>query len=387
MINQASIHKRKQVAHLEQTLMTLRTLEAQHKLNPMPETNGKIAECQTKIKKYMAKDSTKALLWSKQLFYDKANKADTLLARKLKQRTERKQITKINTPEGTLTEKPSEIAGVFQKYFEALYDHSPTTRQNPTHTNTLINQYLQQAQNWHAPYGVKRWVDLEHDIFGRDFPSLYIWLQKSARPPLPRTSPAILNTINIWDKTTHKSGLTTQHSPLTPLLRNTHFPPGMTPKDFARFEANDLTRLFHYYKNQQPIPFPELPHTTPYRNLSRADKELLIVATSAYNKCPYCVTAHGAQHIIHSKNPRLAYQVIINWGLAELNQRERAMVEFALAIAKPENITEIHFKQLEKHGLDREDAWDIAAITAFFAMANRLAYLMDLQPNDEFCMS
>ncbi|XP_063312622.1 uncharacterized protein LOC134612201 [Pelobates fuscus] len=122
-------------------------------------------------------------------------------------------------------------------------------------------------------------------------------------------------------------------------------------------------------------------------NLSRADKELLIVATSAYNKCPYCVTAHGAQHIIHSKNPILAYQVIINWGLAELNQRERAMVEFALAIAKPENITEIHFKQLEKHGLDREDAWDIAAITAFFAMANRLAYLMDLRPNDEFCMS
>ncbi|CAH2285121.1 Hypothetical predicted protein [Pelobates cultripes] len=145
MINQATIHKRKQVAHLEKTLMTLRTLEAQHKLNPTPETNGKIAECQTKIKKYMAKDSTKALLWSKQLFYDKANKADTLLARKLKQRTERKQITKINTPEGTLTEKPSEIAGVFQKYFEALYDHSPTTRQNPTHTNTLIDQYLQQT--------------------------------------------------------------------------------------------------------------------------------------------------------------------------------------------------------------------------------------------------
>ncbi|CAH2321007.1 Hypothetical predicted protein [Pelobates cultripes] len=145
MINQATIHKRKQVAHLEKTLMTLRTLEAQHKLNPTPETNGKIAECQTKIKKYMAKDSTKALLWSKQLFYDKANKADTLLARKLKQRTERKQITKINTPEGTLTEKPSEIAGVFQKYFEALYDHSPTTRQNPTHTNTLIDQYLQQV--------------------------------------------------------------------------------------------------------------------------------------------------------------------------------------------------------------------------------------------------
>ncbi|CAH2293593.1 PREDICTED: uncharacterized protein LOC100487674 [Pelobates cultripes] len=119
-------------------------------------------------------------------------------------------------------------------------------------------------------------------------------------------------------------------------------------------------------------------------NLSKADKELVIVATSAHNKCPYCVTAHGALHRIYSKKPALADQVVVNWDLAELNERERAMVEFALAIAKPENITENHFQQLEKHGLNRDDAWDIAAITAFFAMANRLAHLMDLRPNEEF---
>ncbi|KAM8960532.1 uncharacterized protein RCH25_036250 [Pelodytes ibericus] len=119
-------------------------------------------------------------------------------------------------------------------------------------------------------------------------------------------------------------------------------------------------------------------------NLSKADKELIIVATSAYNRCLYCVTAHGALHRVYSKKPTLADQVIVNWDVAELNQRERAMVEFALAIAKPENITEEHFTKLEQHGFNREDAWDIGMITAFFAMSNRIAHLLDLRPNEEF---
>ncbi|KAG8454977.1 hypothetical protein GDO86_001265 [Hymenochirus boettgeri] len=118
--------------------------------------------------------------------------------------------------------------------------------------------------------------------------------------------------------------------------------------------------------------------------LSKADKELIIVATSANNRCPYCVTAHGALHRIFSKNVTLADQVVINWELAELSQRERAMVEFALVIAKAENITEKHFTKLEEHGFDHEDAWDIATIAAYFAMANRIAHLMDLRPNKEF---
>uniref|UniRef100_A0A8C5M1K1 Carboxymuconolactone decarboxylase-like domain-containing protein n=1 Tax=Leptobrachium leishanense TaxID=445787 RepID=A0A8C5M1K1_9ANUR len=119
-------------------------------------------------------------------------------------------------------------------------------------------------------------------------------------------------------------------------------------------------------------------------NLSKADKELIIVATSAYNRCPYCVTAHGALHRIYSKKRTLADQVTVNWDLADLNERDRAMVEFAVAIAKPENITDDHFQRLEKHGFDHEDAWDIASVTAFFALANRMAHLMDLRPNEEF---
>ncbi|XP_063777089.1 uncharacterized protein LOC134926769 [Pseudophryne corroboree] len=119
-------------------------------------------------------------------------------------------------------------------------------------------------------------------------------------------------------------------------------------------------------------------------NLSKADKELIIVATSAHNKCPYCVTAHSALHRIYSKNKTLADQVVVNCDLADLGQRERAMLEFALAIAKPENITEKHLSKLEENGLDREDAWDIAMVTAFFAMANRIAHLTDMRPNEEF---
>ncbi|XP_073447392.1 uncharacterized protein [Aquarana catesbeiana] len=119
-------------------------------------------------------------------------------------------------------------------------------------------------------------------------------------------------------------------------------------------------------------------------NLTKADRELIVVATSASNKCPYCVTAHSALHRIYSKNRMLADQVIVNPELADLGNRERAMIEFALAIAKPENITETHFQKLEEHGFDREDAWDIAMVTAFFAMANRIAHLTDLRPNEEF---
>ncbi|OCU00745.1 uncharacterized protein XB22169562.L [Xenopus laevis] len=118
--------------------------------------------------------------------------------------------------------------------------------------------------------------------------------------------------------------------------------------------------------------------------LSKADKELIIVATSASNRCPYCVTAHGALHRIYSKNNKLADQVVVNWHLADLSPRDYAMLEFALAVAKAENITENHFTKLEDHGFDREDAWDIAMITAYFAMANRIAHLLDLRPNQEF---
>ncbi|KAM6363698.1 uncharacterized protein J5M81_016286 [Pluvialis apricaria] len=118
--------------------------------------------------------------------------------------------------------------------------------------------------------------------------------------------------------------------------------------------------------------------------LSKADKELIIVATSVVNRCPYCVVAHGALHRIYSKQPALADQVIVNWKLADLSDRDLAMLEFALAVCRADNITEEHFQKLERHGFDREDAWDIGMISAFFAMSNRIAHYIDLRPNKEF---
>ncbi|XP_065517834.1 uncharacterized protein LOC136004848 [Lathamus discolor] len=118
--------------------------------------------------------------------------------------------------------------------------------------------------------------------------------------------------------------------------------------------------------------------------LSKADKELIIVATSVVNRCPYCVIAHGALHRIYSKQPTLADQVTVNWQLADLSDRDLAMLEFALAVCRADNITEEHFQKLERHGFDREDAWDIGMISAFFAMSNRIAHYIDLHPNKEF---
>ncbi|XP_029021115.1 uncharacterized protein si:ch211-175m2.5 [Betta splendens] len=118
--------------------------------------------------------------------------------------------------------------------------------------------------------------------------------------------------------------------------------------------------------------------------LTKADRELIVVATSAYNNCLYCVVSHSALHRIYSRNPTLCDQVVINYETAELSSRERAMLDFAHAVCRCDTITEQHFLALEQVGFDREDAWDIAAITAFFAMSNRLAHVTDMRPNVEF---
>ncbi|XP_034037608.1 uncharacterized protein si:ch211-175m2.5 [Thalassophryne amazonica] len=118
--------------------------------------------------------------------------------------------------------------------------------------------------------------------------------------------------------------------------------------------------------------------------LTNADRELIVVATSTHNKCLYCVVAHSAVHRIYSKKPSLCDQVVVNYENADLTQRERAMLDFALAVCRCDTITEQHFQALEEVGFDREDAWDIAAITAFFAMSNRLAHVTDMRPNPEF---
>ncbi|XP_038554635.1 uncharacterized protein si:ch211-175m2.5 [Micropterus salmoides] len=118
--------------------------------------------------------------------------------------------------------------------------------------------------------------------------------------------------------------------------------------------------------------------------LTKADRELIVVATSIHNKCLYCVVSHSALHRIYSKKPTLSDQVIVNYENAELSSRERAMLDFAMSVCRCDTITEEHFRSLEEVGFDREDAWDIAAIAAFFAMSNRLAHLTDMRPNLEF---
>ncbi|XP_061108372.1 uncharacterized protein si:ch211-175m2.5 isoform X2 [Conger conger] len=118
--------------------------------------------------------------------------------------------------------------------------------------------------------------------------------------------------------------------------------------------------------------------------LTKADRELIVVATSIHNRCLYCVVSHSALHRIYSKNPTLADQVTVNYQNAELSPRERAMLDFALAVCRSDAIEDRHFLELEVHGFDREDAWDIAAVASFFAMSNRMAHVTDMRPNTEF---
>ncbi|PIK50964.1 hypothetical protein BSL78_12132 [Apostichopus japonicus] len=119
-------------------------------------------------------------------------------------------------------------------------------------------------------------------------------------------------------------------------------------------------------------------------NLTKADREMIIVATSARNDCLYCVIAHGALLRIYSKNPLLADQIAANWKTADIDDRQRAILSFAMKVCDSEDVVEEDFDLLKKHGLDEEDAYDIGAITAMFAMSNRLANLTMLKPNKEF---
>ena len=119
--------------------------------------------------------------------------------------------------------------------------------------------------------------------------------------------------------------------------------------------------------------------------LSKADRELIVVATSGANDCVYCVVAHGALLRIYDKHPRIADQVAVNHRRAELTPRRRAMLDFALKVAlRSSEVEDADYARLRDHGFTDEDAWDIAAIAAFFAMSNRLANMASIRPNDEF---
>ena len=119
--------------------------------------------------------------------------------------------------------------------------------------------------------------------------------------------------------------------------------------------------------------------------LTRAEREMIVVATSAANRCLYCVVAHGAILRIRAKDPLIADQVAANYRKADVTPRQRAMLDFAMKVSRrAEEVEEEDCAVLQGHGFSEEDVWDIAAIAAFFAMSNRLANFAGLRPNREF---
>ena len=119
--------------------------------------------------------------------------------------------------------------------------------------------------------------------------------------------------------------------------------------------------------------------------LSKAEREMIVVATSGANHCQYCVVAHGAILRIYAKNALVADQVAINHRKADLSPRQRAMLDFAMKVATESHLIEdADFALLKPHGFNEEDIWDIGAIAAFFALSNRMANLIGMRPNDEF---
>ena len=119
--------------------------------------------------------------------------------------------------------------------------------------------------------------------------------------------------------------------------------------------------------------------------LTKAEREMIVVATSGANDCLYCVVAHGAILRIHAKNPRVADQVAVNYRKAEITPRQKAMLAFAMKVATDSGaLDDSDHDALRAHVFDAEDIWDIGAIAAFFGLSNRIANLISMRPNDEF---
>ncbi len=119
--------------------------------------------------------------------------------------------------------------------------------------------------------------------------------------------------------------------------------------------------------------------------LSKGDREMIVTTTSAANHCLYCVVAHGAILRIYEKKPLVADQVAVNHRKADITPRQRAMLDFAMKVClRSHEIDDADFEALHAHGFSDEDAWDIAAITAFFGLSNRMASFSGMEPNPEF---
>ena len=120
-------------------------------------------------------------------------------------------------------------------------------------------------------------------------------------------------------------------------------------------------------------------------NLTKGDREMIVTATSAANQCLYCVVAHGAILRIYEKKPLVADQVAVNYRKADISPRQMAMLDFAMKVCNASHmVDDADFEALHAHGFDDEDAWDIAAITAFFGLSNRVASVTGMMPNPEF---
>ncbi len=121
--------------------------------------------------------------------------------------------------------------------------------------------------------------------------------------------------------------------------------------------------------------------------LTKAEREMIVVATSSANQCHYCVIAHGAILRIRAKNPLIADQIAVNYRKADITPRQRAMLDFAMKVSmEAHNISEQDFADVASHGFSDDDIWDIAAISAFFGLSNRMANVTAMRPNDEFYM-
>jgi uncharacterized peroxidase-related enzyme len=122
-------------------------------------------------------------------------------------------------------------------------------------------------------------------------------------------------------------------------------------------------------------------------SLSKADREMIVTATSARNQCLYCVVAHGALLRIYARQPLVADQVAVNHLKADIPPRQKAMLDFAIKVCeRSHEVDDEDYATLHRHGFDDEDIWDITAITGFFGLSNRMANVISMRPNEEFFM-
>jgi uncharacterized peroxidase-related enzyme len=157
---------------------------------------------------------------------------------------------------------------------------------------------------------------------------------------------------------------------------------GFVPNVFLAFARRPAEwRAFFAYHDALMVP-ESVGRTS---GLSKGEREMIVTTTSAANNCLYCVVAHGAILRIYEKKPLVADQVAVNYRKAEIPRRQRAMLDFALKVCQhSDEINEADFDALYAHGFDDEDIWDIAAITAFFGLSNRMASFSGMMPNPEF---